>query len=411
MTTKYKTASHKSPEAPSPTPFEPQSSDRLGTRLAHALAGRYRMAPVLASIVLIWGFFQSQNQSFLTPRNMTNLSVQIVVTALLALGLVLILIIKEIDLSVAALSAVCAGTMAHLMVERGIDSWVAIPAAIIAGMLVGLVQGAIVTRFRAASFIVTLGTSLALQGVLLVLLPQSGSLPLSGTSVQWIANSFIQRGVGYVVVVVAAAIVAFLLFQSLRHKRRQGLNTNMLTSVVLPVTAILVAGLIVVFVLNQDRGVPTPVAILLLLLAVMAYVTTQTRVGTYLYAIGGNAEASKRAAISVARVKMTTFVLAGAFAAVAGIIAASQTLGVSAQSGSGTLLLEAVAAAVIGGASLFGGRGSVWAALIGALLMGSITNGLALMSASTETKYVVQGIVLVLAVTVDSLLSKETKRT
>ena len=139
----------------------------------------------------------------------------------------------------------------------------------------------------------------------------------------------------------------------------------------------------------------------------MSYVTTQTKFGTYLYAIGGNAEASRRAGINVARMRVYTFMIAGAVAGIAGVVAASQTLGVSSQSGAGTLLLEAVAAAVIGGASLFGGRGSVWAALLGALLIGSISNGLSLLSAPTEVKYLVQGLVLVLAVTVDSAIARD----
>jgi D-xylose transport system permease protein len=300
--------------------------------------------------------------------------------------------------------------MAQLMVLRGYPATLAIAVAIVAGIAVGIVQGLVVTRFRAPSFIVTLGTSLAMQGVLLILLPENGSIPLSDTPVQGIANSFLQRPAGYVLALIGAAAVAMLLVQSRRHKRRQGIQTSILQGVAAPVAAVLAVGLIVVAVLNQDRGVPTPVAILVVILAAMSYVTTQTRLGTYFYAIGGNAEASKRAAISVSRVKVIAFAIAGGLAAVAGIIGASQTLGVSAQSGGGTLLLEAVASAVIGGASLFGGRGSVWAALIGALLMGSISNGLALMNATTESKYIVQGIVLVIAVMVDGLLSKNSRR-
>lgn len=373
-------------------------------RILGALAGRYRAVPVLVAILTLWIFFTSQNPLFLSPRNLTNLSVQIVVTALLALGLVLILVVKEIDLSIAALSAVSAAVMSKLMVELGLPVVVAIIAAILTGMLVGLIQGIIIARFRAAAFIVTLGTSLALQGVLLYLLPQSGSIALAGTPIQAIANSFLTPIVGYLLALVGVAATLLLTLQSRSHKIKQGMTSRFLTTVLLPSAGVLVVTLIVVFVLNLDRGVPTPVAILVVLLGVMAYVTTQTRFGLYLYAIGGNMEASKRAAISVDRVKVGAFAIAGALAAIAGIVSASQTLGVSAQSGGGTLLLEAVAAAVIGGASLFGGRGSVWAALIGALLMGSIANGLSLMSASTELKYVLQGLVLVAAVTVDSLL-------
>jgi D-xylose transport system permease protein len=274
------------------------------------------------------------------------------------------------------------------------------------GSVIGLLQGLIITRFRAPAFIVTLGTALAMQGLLLTLLPRSGSIPLSGTGIEVVANSFFGPLTGYGFLAFGVVIAAVLLNQSMLQRRRHGAAVNGLLAVWLPAAVLAVGGAGVVTVLNLDRGTPTPVAILIVLLAVMAYVTTQTRFGTYLYAIGGNPEASRRAGINIGGVRLAVFVLAGAFAGIAGVIYASRTLGVSAQSGGGTLLLEAVAAAVIGGASLFGGRGSVWAALLGALLIGSISNGLSLVSAPTEVKYFVQGGVLVLAVVVDSLLSR-----
>ncbi|BCG90387.1 ABC transporter permease [Mesorhizobium sp. 113-3-9] len=381
----------------------------LQRRILSGISGKYRFIPVLIAIALVWAFFYAMNDRFLSPRNLTNLAVQIVVTAMLALGLVLVLIVKEIDLSVAALSAVASGVMGYLLVTVGLPSWLCLLAAIVTGSAVGLVQGLIISRFRAPAFIVTLGTSLAMQGVLLMLLPRSGSIPLSGTDIQWIANSFLPPMAGYLLLAIGIGVVAALLVQSSNHKRRLGIHQSIPSNVLLPIAALSLAGGLVVAILNLDRGVPTPVAILIVLLSIMAYVTTQTKFGTYLYAIGGNVEASRRAAINVGRIRIYTFIIAGALAGIAGIISASRTLGVSAQSGSGTLLLEAVAAAVIGGASLFGGRGSVWAALLGALLIGSITNGLSLLSAPTEIKYLVQGLILVLAVTADGLLSRDAK--
>jgi D-xylose transport system permease protein len=371
------------------------------------LAGRYRFVPVLLAIALVWAIFYAANENFLTARNLTNLVGQIVVTAVLALGLVLILVIKEIDLSISAASAVSAAVMAALLVLVGLPAPAAIAGALVTGAVIGLLQGLVITRLRAPSFIVTLGTSLALQGVLLMLLPRSGSIPLAATPVQGIANSYLPAWAGFALVALAVAAVAVLSLQSARHRRLVGAPALPSPRVWGPATVVTLVGLAVVAVLNQHRGVPTPVALLVLLLAAMFYVTTQTRFGTYLYAIGGNAEAARRSGIPVQRIRLAAFTLAGALAAVAGILAASRTLGVSTQSGGGTLLLEAVAAAVIGGASLFGGRGSVWAALLGALLIGSISNGLSLVSAPTEVKYLVQGFVLVLAVTVDSLLARE----
>jgi D-xylose transport system permease protein len=386
-----------------------QKTDLVG-RIVGAMSGKYRFVPVLIAIAIIWAIFYFANERFLSPRNLTNLSIQIVVTAILALGLVLVLIIKEIDLSIAALSAASAAVMGYLLVTLSYPAWVALPAAIVTGAVIGGLQGFIVTTFRAPAFIVTLGTSLAMQGFLLSLMPRSGSIPLSGSEVQFIANSFLDPLWGYGLVAIGVVVVTVLMQQSYAQKKAHGIEQNALLTVWLPALALAALGLVVVGVLNADRGVPMPVAILFGVLAVMAYITTQTSFGTHLYALGGNAEASRRSAINIGRVRMIVFVMAGGFAGLAGIISASRTLGVSAQSGGGTLLLEAVAAAVIGGASLFGGRGSVWAALIGALLIGSISNGLSLLSAPTEVKFFVQGAVLVLAVTVDSILARQQSR-
>ncbi|MFI7067492.1 sugar ABC transporter permease [Kribbella sp. NPDC050124] len=380
------------------------SSSRVG-QLVDAFNGRWRMIPVLATLALIWLFFASQVPAFLSARNLSNLSVQIVVTGILALGLVLVLLVGEIDLSVAALGGVTSAVMARLLVQLGLPASIAIAAGIATGVSVGIAQGIIVTRFRAPAFIVTLGSSLILQGVLLQLLPRTGQIPLAGTAVELVTGTYLVASTGYVIALLATALVALLSMQTFRHNRRQQHATSIVRRVVVPTVVCLAGSFVVVALLNAHRGVPVAVLILLGCLGVMAYVATQTTFGTYLYAIGGNAEAARRAGIRVRWVKVTTFALAGGFAAVAGLVAASRTLGVSSQSGGGTLLLEAVAAAVIGGASLFGGRGSVWAALLGALVIGSISNGLDLLGAEAQVKLIVQGTILILAVAVDGALS------
>lgn len=387
------------------SPVTPSRGGRA-TQMLDAFNGRWRMVPVLLTLVGIWAFFASQASAFLSARNLSNLSVQIVVTGILALGLVLVLLVGEIDLSVAALGAVTAAVMARLMVQSGIVPGLAIASGIVTGIVFGMLQGLVVTKFRAPAFIVTLGSSLILQGVLLWLLPRTGQIPLAGTVIESITGTYLVPAVGYVLALLASGFVGLLLLQTYRHNRRQQHHTSLVQRVVIPAGACLVVSLIVVTVLNAHRGVPMAVIMMLSVLGAMAYVTTQTAFGTYLYAIGGNAEASRRAGIPVRSVKIATFGLAGGFAALAGLVAASRTLGVSSQSGSGTLLLEAVAAAVIGGASLFGGRGSVWAALVGALVIGSISNGLDLLGADAQLKLVVQGGILILAVAVDGALSQ-----
>ena len=386
--------------APAPRRFLPARH-----QVADALAGRWRMVPVLATLVVLGAFFASQAPGFLSVRNLSNLSVQIVVTAILALGLVLVLIIGEIDLSVAALSALSAAVMARLLVETGVGAGAAITIAIVFGVAIGCLQGLIVTQFRAPAFIVTLGASLVMQGLLLLLLPRTGQVPLAGTFIELITGSYLVPLIGYLLAVATSAVVTLLMYQTFRHRRQQGQRPSPVRAVLLPGLACLACSLVVVTVLNLYRGVPVAVVLMLALLAVLAYLTTQTRLGTYLYAIGGNAEAARRAGIRVRGVKVITFALTGGLAAIAGVVSASRTLGVSSQSASGTLLLEAVAAAVIGGASLFGGRGSVWAALLGALVIGTISNGLDLLGAEAQVKLIIQGTILIIAVAVDGALS------
>ena len=374
--------------------------------IAAALAGRWRLAPVVLTLALIWIVFGLAEPVFATPRNLSNLTMQIVVVSFLALGLTLVMVVGEIDLSVAALSAVSAAVMARAVTDLDLDPVLAILAGLLVGGLVGFVQGTVVTIFRAPAFIITLGFSLALQGGLLTILPRSGAIALGGTPIEVISGTFLAAPVGYAIAAAGALLAAALLAQSHRRKLAQGLASNLVTAVVLPVVALAVAAGAAVTVLGAHKGVPLPVALLMISLVAMAYLTTQTRTGIYLYAIGGNEEASRRAGIGVRRVKTTAFVLAGCFSAVAGIMSASRTLGVSPQAGGGTLMLDAVAAAVIGGASLFGGRGSVWSALLGALVVGSIANGLDLLGASAQIKLFVTGAILVAAVVLDAALTR-----
>lgn len=371
------------------------------------IAGRYRVVPVLVMLALIWGFFASQNADFLGNRNLTNLLVQIVVTATIALGIVFVLLMAEIDLSVAANSGACATLAAILVVNHGWSAGVGIAAGIAAGATIGLIQGGVVTKFGVPSFVVTLGSQLILLGAILQLLPGgTGQVSLFGTGIADISGTYLSAALGWVLAIVAVVVFALLQVGTARDARRRGLGGGVLRAVAAPVLAVAVATFAVVSMLNSYLGVPLPVVILFALLAAASYVTTQTRFGLHLYAVGGNPDAARRAGIRVDRLKMVAFMLAGALAALGGILAASRLLGVSGSSGQGTILLESIAAAVIGGTSLFGGRGSVWDALLGALVIGSIANGLDLIGAQTVVKYVAEGSILVLAATVDAMLTR-----
>jgi D-xylose transport system permease protein len=375
--------------------------------LLEAIAGRYRIVPVLVMLVLIWVFFDAQNSDFLGDRNLTNLLLQIVVTATIALGIVFVLLMAEIDLSVAANSGACATLTAILVVNHGWSSGLGIAAGIAAGATIGLLQGAVVTRFGVPSFVVTLGSQLILFGAILQLLPGgTGQVSLFGTGVADISGTYLSPAVGWIVALAAVAVFVLLQLGSARAARRRGLNNGVLRSVALPSIAVAGATVLVVTTLNGYLGVPLPAVILFALLAVSSYATTQTRFGLHLYAVGGNPDAARRAGIRVDRLKMVAFMIAGALAALGGILAASRLLGVSASSGQGTLLLESIAAAVIGGTSLFGGKGSVWDALFGALVIGSISNGLDLIGAQTVVKYVAEGSILIMAAAVDAIITR-----
>ena len=372
-----------------------------------ALSGRYRVVPVLLMLAVIWAYFGAQNSAFLGNRNLTNLFVQIVVTATIALGIVFVLVVAEIDLSVAANSGATATFTAVLVVNNQWPAWLGLAAGLVAGAAIGLLQGAVVTQFGVPSFIVTLGSQLILMGALLTLLPGgTGQVSLFGTGLATLSSTYLPAGLGWGLMVAGVAVFLALRLLATREAARKGLRASLLRDVVGPGVAIGLAGVVAVAVLNSYLGVPLPVVILFALLAVFSYLTTQTRFGLHLYAVGANPDAARRAGIGVAKTKMIAFTIAGSLAALGGILAASRLLGVSASSGSGTVLLESIAAAVIGGTSLFGGRGRVWDALIGALIIGSISNGLDLLGAQTVVKYVAEGLILVLAATVDAMLTR-----
>jgi D-xylose transport system permease protein len=390
-------------------PAAASTSPRVRFNIFEHLSGRMRLVPVLASLLLVWLFFWVQQTAFLSPRNLTNLVMQTVVVATLALGLVLVLLVAEIDLSVAALSGAAAVIAGRLATDQGWSPVLACVVALAFGVLWGLMQGTIV-RYGAPSFIVTLGGSLALGGILLWLLPDAGQISLANSSLRFIAGAYLDRSVGWALALAVIVGYGVNCWTQYRARRRVGLDASVPMHLVLPVATVAVGTLVAVYVLNSYRGVPVVVAILMALLVSLSYLSTQTRWGLRIYAVGGNREAAQRAGIPVTRTLLWCFAAAGFFAALGGIFAASRLLGVSNQSGGGSLLLEAIAAAVIGGTSLFGGRGTVWSALLGALVIGSISNGMDLLGYPTEAKLAATGAILVLATLSDVVISRGSLR-
>ena len=393
---------------PPPTPAAgPDAPTPFLSRAVEALAGPYRSIPVLVTLAIIWLFFYSQNPRYLSFVNITNLTLQIVTTAVLALGIVFVLLVGEIDLSSAALSGVAATIAANLAVNHGWPLWRAIAMAVLVSLAVVLVEAGIVI-FGVPSLIVTLGGMVALQGLLLVVLPETFTVSVGGTDYARIANGHLPAGASYLFAFLAWA--AYSGARLRRYLQRRSSAPESVLSVVVPVVVSGVGIFGVVAVLSHGAGLPLPVLILTVMLLVASYATTQTRYGVHLFAAGGNREAAQRAGIPVSRMIVYSFLVLGFCAAVAGILDAARLLSVSNSSGSGPLMLNAIAAAVVGGTSLFGGRGSVWAALLGALVIGSINNGVQLLGLSTEVQSFATGGVLVLAVAVDVVLARGTIR-
>ncbi|MBI5231795.1 MAG: sugar ABC transporter permease, partial [Coriobacteriales bacterium] len=340
---------------------------------------------------------------FLSPGNLTNLMLQQAAVATISIGVVLILLLGEIDLSVAAVSGFCSSVMAVLIVSRGVSPVLAVLAALGLGAVIGLFNGFMVTRFRIPSFVVTLAGSLALVGLQLYVLGQTGTINLSSDFVIDLTYYFFPPVVGWAIAAVAIASVFGFAMLGRARRRKAGLKVGSLRGLVLR-TALLgaaIGGL--VFVVNQDRGLPLVVCIVFALALIFSYVTERTRFGRHIFAVGGNDEAARRAGIKIDRVRLIVFMLGSTLAACGGVLAASRLRAVNQSSGGSDLLLMAIAGPVIAGTSLFGGRGSVWSALLGALVIGSIANGMNLLAFESSVKYIVTGAVLIAAVTIEAV--------
>ncbi|MDQ6436402.1 ABC transporter permease [Mesorhizobium sp. LHD-90] len=376
------------------------------------LTSDLRALPVVVALIVLWVFFALQNDVFLTPRNLSNLLQQSTVVGMMALGLMFVLLVKEIDLSVAAIHGVTAVLGAKLIVEYGVSAWIALPVSILIGAAIGTCSARWVNWVGVPSFVVTLGLGLALNGIQLLLLPATARYGLMGTGVELIAQTTISGLYAWLAWAVGMGMLGVLILSGVERRRKAGLEVSTMNSVIVPLCAAGALGAVAVLVLNANQGIPLPVLIFAAMLGIGGYTLKETRFGLYLYAVGNNDEAARRAGIKVPRIRMAAFAIAGGVAAIAGIIASSRTLGVGVFSGGGvgggTLLLESIAAAVIGGVSLFGGRGAIHAALLGALVIGTVQNGLNLMGVENEVRLIVTGLLLVLAVSIDKLIEKLT---
>jgi D-xylose transport system permease protein len=376
------------------------------------LSNDLRALPIVIGLVALGFFFASQSDVFLTSRNLSNLLIQSTVVGIMALGLMFVLLVKEIDLSIAAINGVTSVLMAKFIVEFGVSPWIAVPIAIFTGAVIGSCSARWVTFVGVPSFVVTLGLGLALNGLQLILLPATARYGLQQTGIEKIALTNISGVWAWLVLLAGILVYSGLVLSDVARRQKAGLEAPFMQTVAMPVVGAAAFGAVIVAILTSHQGIPLIVLIFAVLLGVGGYILNSTRFGLYLYAVGNNEEAARRAGIKVSRIKMAAFAIAGGIAALAGVIGASRTLGVGVFSGGGvgggTLLLESIAAAVIGGVSLFGGRGSIHAALLGALVIGTVGNGLNLMGVENEVRLIVTGLMLVLAVSIDKLIERAT---
>ena len=367
-------------------------------------SGDVGQLPVVIGLVVIWGIFLfASNGNFFLPTNLVNLSLQMAATGTIAVGVVFVLLLGEIDLTVGVVSGLSAAVMAVLNVKMGVPGAVAVLSAVLCGTLIGLFQGSWITRFGIPSFVVTLAGQIAWTGALLWVIGPNGTVNLRDPFITGFAGTFFSGIAAYALGAIFVGYIALTGWLTLRRRSRAGLSSEPISLLVIRVVAIAVFVFVAIFALTQDRGVPVSLVCFLAIVVVMDYVVRRTRFGRMVFAVGGNAEAARRAGIPVGRVRVAVFALTSTFAAFGGVLAASRLLAVEQGTGTGPELLNAIAAAVIGGTSLFGGRGTVWAALLGILVIQSISNGMDLLSFGTAIKLMITGAVLLTAVTIDAL--------
>ena len=377
----------------------------LSTTWERVKSGDLGSLPVVLGLVIIWGVFYALNPAFLSSRNLVNLVLQMVPVGTIALGIVLVLLLGEIDLSVGSMSGLSGAILAVMFVNKGLPVWLAIATALAAGAVTGLFYGLLYNRFGVPSFVITLAGLLALLGLQLRVLGTDGTIniPFESGLVKFASQLFLPAWLAYVLAIAVPALYLLARVRTNRRRAQAGLSASPFST--LAVRAALLAALLVVAVavLNQDRGVSYMVLLFFVLVVVMDLAIRRTTWGRSVLAIGGNVEAARRAGINVRRIYVSVFALCSTFAALGGILAAARLASANQSSGGADTNLNAIAAAVIGGTSLFGGRGSAYSALLGILVIWSISNGLPLLSVSADVRYIVTGAVLLLAVIVDSL--------
>ena len=376
-------------------------------------AGQVGALPALLGLFVLCIVFGIQSSVFLTPGNLANLLTQAAAVIVIAMGLVFVLLLGEIDLSAGYAAGVCGALLVIMITEMDYPWYLAFPISVLAGVLLGAVIGYLVAQLKIPSFVVTLATFLAFQGLLLLLVGEGGTIRIEDPVILAVENKNLSVSYSWIFFLLTAG--AYLLSGLLKFRKRKkaGLVDNLFKLWVIKTFVWIAIGTLATWALTVERsnnpdlvslrGIPYVVPVILVLLVGATFVLTRTSFGLHIYAVGGNAEAARRAGINVKMVRITAFMICTAFAAVAGMIFVSRANSISPTTGGSSTLLYAVGAAVIGGTSLFGGKGKVSDAILGGLVVAVIDNGMALLGYPAGIKFMVTGAVLLISATIDAV--------
>jgi len=375
-------------------------------------AGDIGSLPAILGLIALCAIFGFMSEYFFTNRNFANLLTQAAPVIVIAMGLIFVLLLGEIDLSAGYASGVCGAVLVLAVTNHGLPWYFALLISIVIGGLLGFLMGTLVSRIGIPSFVVTLSAFLAFQGILLLLAGEGGTIPIADKTILAVENSNLTPTQGWILFIVLAVFYVLLGLNRINSRHRAGLKSELLSLWLIKTFALLVITGAAVFVLNRERGnppvistrgIPIVVPIILAILIAGTFVLGNTSFGRHLYAVGGNAEAARRAGINIKRVRTASFVICSSLAAVAGMLFASRMNSISPSTGGSSTLLYAVGAAVIGGTSLFGGKGKMRDAILGGLVVAVIDNGMGLLGYGAGIQYLVTGAVLLVSASVDAI--------
>jgi D-xylose transport system permease protein len=376
-------------------------------------AGDIGSLPAVLGLVVLCLVFGSMSSVFLTPGNFANLITQAAAVIVIAMGLIFVLLLGEIDLSAGYTAGVTGAVLVILITNEGQPWYVALIASIAVGALLGFVLGSLVARLGIPSFVVTLAAFLAFQGILLLLAGEGGTIRIEDPTILAVENSNMSPTVSWIFFLIVAVAYVLSGLSSMNSRRKAGLKTELKKLWIIKTAGLLLITGLAVFALNLERsnnpdlvslkGIPYVVPVILLLLVIGTFVLGRTAFGRHIYAVGGNAEAARRAGIDVKRIRIAAFMICSSLAAIAGMIFASRQNSVSPTTGGSSTLLYAVGAAVIGGTSLFGGKGKMRDAILGGLVVAVIDNGMGLLGYAAGIKFIVTGLVLLISAGVDAI--------